>query len=263
MFLDEMPGIEYLQYDDYPVYTMGMDADFLPCLQIAQKVCKERGIRLNVVAQTFVMRGKGPNGNIYWRQVGEGDARWMNNALLGMGVENIHYFTYWTKSDNSTTGEYFEDGGSFITRAGKKTDLYYFMRKIMKENEKFAPVIKSFDYQTCATYKGATITQSTEQANYIQQGTFAKVQNVHVDLESALVTELFDKGNGRYMYMVQNLVNPSYNTAMQTAKLTFNENYQYAVVWKNGESQVVSLVDNQYKVTQHPGQAVYVIPFNA
>jgi hypothetical protein len=133
----------------------------------------------------------------------------------------------------------------------------------MKENEKFAPVIKSFDYQTCATYKGETITQSTEQANYIQQGTFAKVQNVHVDLESVLVTELFDKVNGRYMYMVQNLANASYNTAMQTAKLTFNENYQYAVVWKNGESSVVKLIDNTYVVKQAAGDAVYVIAFNA
>ena len=93
---------------------------------------------------------------------------------------------------------------------------------------------------------------------------FVKVSKVEVDKESALVTELADSANSRYMYMVQNIVDPVYtgSASWQTTTLTFNEGYNYAVVWRDGKQEVVKLVNNQYKVTQHPGQAVYVIPFS-
>lgn len=65
--------------------------------------------------------------------------------------------------------------------------------------------------------------------------------------------------------MVQNITDSRAQTAgtLQTVKLTFNENYEYAEVWKNGEKSIVKLENNTFIVKQNSGEAVYVIPFNA
>ena len=182
-----------------------------------------------------------------------------------MGVKTIGYFTYFDRDSNDAENYY--DGGGFVTHFGEKTKVYDIMQKIMANNQKFAPTMLSFDYNASNVYiaTGTNKYMGTYILNGSKDATFAKVSKVAIDKESALVSELVNKNDNRYMYMVQNIVDPVYTGtgSYQTVTLTFNEAYNYAVVWSNGESQVVSLVDNQYTVTQHPGQAVYVIPFNA
>ena len=67
--------------------------------------------------------------------------------------------------------------------------------------------------------------------------------------------------------MIQNVVDTIFtgSKSWQTTTLEFNENYEYALVYENGngEGKVVKLVGNKFTATQHPGQAVFVIPFNA
>jgi hypothetical protein len=179
-------------------------------------------------------------------------------------VESIAYYTYWTKADNKTDGEYYYDEGSFVTHYGEKTDIYYYMREIMAENQAFASTILSFDYQASAVYttSGAYGTNHTALA---QKQSFAKLASVYVNTESALITELYDSTANRYMYMLQNIIDPTYQTAgtLQTVQIKFNGDYDYAIVWKNGEMRIVRLTNNTYTVKQQSGDAVYVIPFNA
>jgi hypothetical protein len=265
LFLDEMPGIDYLQYDDYPVRPAGLESEFFRGLQIAAKVCKERDLKLNIVAQTFALRSGGPTGNFYWRQVKEGDARWMNNVLLGMGVEQIHYFTYWTKASNSTTGEYFEDGASFMTREGLKTEMYHFMQKIMMENDKFAPVIKQFDYQGSRTYAvlpcDLDVTQSVDADNSY---TFKKLTNVQFEKEIGLVTELYDAENKNYMYMFMNMLGAwnEGSLSYQVNEITFSSEYTHVVIYKNGVGTPQKLEEgNKLTIELAAGEAVFVLPY--
>lgn len=255
-FLDKT-GIDYLMYDQYPVDDKGLHDLYLRGIQIAADVCKEKGVEFCFVAQTCTINNT--------RTIDAETAAWINNMLIGMGVKTIGYFTYFDRDSNDVENYY--DGGGFVTHFGEKTKVYDIMQKIMANNQKFAPTMLSFDYNASNVYiAGGT---NKYMGAYILNGsgnaTFAKLANVAIDKESVLVSELVNKNDNRYMYMVQNIVDPIYTGAAsyQTVTLTFNENYNYAVVWSNGESQVVSLVNNQYTVTQHPGQAVYVIPFNA
>ena len=254
-FLDET-GIDYLMYDQYPVTYDGMHALYIRGLQVAAEVCKEKGVQLNFVAQTMTLNDT--------RIVDKAAAEWINNMLVGLGVQTIGYFTYFER--DYTNIETYTYNSTFVNHFGQKTPLYDIMQKIMADNQRFASTVLSFKYNASGVfsanlpkYGGEFITNCTITDDFV------KVSKVEVDKEAALVTELVDSANNRYMYMVQNIVDPVYtgSASWQTTTLTFNETYNYALVWKNGESQVVSLVDNQYKVTQHPGQAVYVIPFNA
>ena len=256
-FLDET-GADYFSYDQYPFMNRdAVDQTYIAGLQVASNVAKERNVEFHLVTQTFAWHKQG-------RILLDADLRYLNNIALGFGVKQLSYFTYFTRSDNAS--ETWADGGSFITRMGKKTDIYYNMQKIMAENQQFAPVIKNFEYQTSAWYVAPMSSYNSVHVTVCTQGTFAKVASFTNNKESTLISELYDDDNNRYMYMVQNAINSEYkpaSTTYQTATLTFNCDYAYAVVWKNGTRSVVKLVDNKYSVTQNPGEAVFVIPFNA
>ncbi len=264
-YMDAMQGIEYLQYDDYPLHDGFLDAEYIRGLQIAAKVCAERDLELHIVSQTFGMHGSGPKSALWWVGPKKADLYWMNNILLGFGVKQIHYFTYWTKADNSTTGEYFVDGCSFVTRTGEKTPLYYHMQQIMAENQKFAPVIKQFEYQGCRSYSIPPTNFDITQTLYIDNSyTFKKLKDVQFEKEVGFVTELYDAENDNYMYMVMNLLGGwnegSY--AYQTNTVTFSDEYTHVVVYKNGVGTPQKLgAGNTIEIELAAGEAVYLLPY--
>jgi hypothetical protein len=185
--------------------------------------------------------------------------------LLGFGVKQISYFTYWTKGDNKTDGEYFVDGASFITHGGEKTDLYYFMQKIMAENQKFAPVIMQFDYQGSRGYKlTPTYSNTVHMDNIDNSYTFQKLTGFSINKECAVVTELYDDENNNFMYMVQNTVNPENkgSRVFQTATLTFSSEYTHVVVYRNGVGTPQKLeTGNKLTIYNAPGEAAFVLPY--
>ena len=256
-FLDES-GADYFSYDQYPLMSYNrVDVTYICGLQVAAMVAKERNVEFHLVTQTFAWNSSG-------KILLEADLRYLNDMALGFGVKQLSYFTYYTRKDSAV--ESWADGSSFITRMGEKTDIYYNMQKIMAEDQQFAPVIKNFDYQTSAWYGAPMSNYNSSHVTVCANGTFAKIASFTNDKESTLISELYDDDNDRYMYMIQNAINPEYKPASsnyQTTTVTFNCDYNYAVVWKNGAQSIVKLVDNKYSVTQFPGEAVFVIPFNA
>ena len=260
-FLDVMPGVKYVQYDDYPMRVGYINDLYIPTLQVAAKVAKERGIQLKIVNQSYAMKW---NGERHTRVVNEKDARWLNNMLIGFGVKEISYFTYWTKSYNKTDGEFFIDGASFITRAGDKTDIYYFMQKIMAENQKFAPTVLNFNYQGSRSYVNApTYFNSAHMAFVDNSYVFKKVTDLKIDKECAMVTELYDSENNRFMYMVMNTVDTMNRGSMsyQTTEVTFSSEFTHVVVYKNGVGTPQKLSNGKVSVELTPGDAVYLLPY--
>lgn len=262
-FLDNT-GADYIMYDYYPFWASELNADYLAGMQLTANICLERGVKFYFVSQTTTIQGKTTGINsTYTTALTEADLRWLNNMQLGFGVKQIGYFTYFTKQAASAA-ERFVDGASFITHDGEKTDIYYAMRKILQENQAFASTILSFDYTASATYIADGMAHDVSNAQNCLNGAFAKVGNISVNTESALVTELYDEVNKRYMYMLQNITDPREKSdgTLQTIKLAFNGDYEYAIVWKNGQKSIVRLENNTYIVKQNAGEAVYVIPFN-
>ncbi len=256
-FIDET-GIDYLSYDQYPLSSNGVNSFYIRGLQIAAEVCKEKGIEFQMVSQSLCLGAENT------RILSAKDAAWLNNMLLGLGVVRIGYFTYF---DRESGAEYFRDYGGFVTHFGEKTPLYDIYQNIMAQNQKMAPTLLSFKYQTSAVYTGKSYQyMSSHVSNCVANTTYAKVSSVSVDKEAVLVSEMYDKDNNRYLYMIQNIVDPvnTGSPSYQTTTLTFNEKYTHALVLCEGKQTVVKLAEgetSQYTVTQHPGKAVYVIPF--
>lgn len=258
LFMDET-GAEYLQFDHYPLYSAEKVMEiYLVGLQIAANVAKDYDVDFYFVTQTFNMT----DGSTVRRTLSEADMYWLNNMLLGFGVKQVSYFTYFTKADNNT--EHFKDGQSFLTWEGEKTDIYYWMQKIMAEEQKFAPTILNFDYVTSQVYKSSTTVFNFAHVMYkLDTPAFAKVTNVDVNKEVALVTELYDDEKDNYMYMFQNVIDPMKkgSKAYQTITATFAEEYKYAAVYVKGERTLVALDNGTLTMKHKPGEATYVIPY--
>lgn len=251
----EAMSADYIQIDDYAMKADGIDATYLRGLQIIAEFAKEKDIAVKIVAQTCAMQS---NGELTLRGMSEADARWINNTLLGFGVKQINYFTYFTKVSNSMSGELFVDGESFVNHDGTKTDLYYFMQEIMAENQAFAPMILNFDYQGSKIYSNKYAFDSSHVTDVKSDSAFTHISNVTTSTDATLVTELCNDSN-EYMYMLMNTIDPSKTGATtQTVAVTF-KSVTTATVYKNGVAEKVTLTNNAYTVTLNAGDAVYIV----
>ena len=261
--------MDYVMFDQYPMGTEFIYKTYIAALQVAAEVCKERGIDLYAVTQTFQMSGL--------RAIDEADAHWLNNILVGFGVKQIAYYTYWTKP-NQNNDEGIVDGTSFIDNYGNKTQLYYVMQEIMSQNQAFAPTVLEFDYSTSQVLTGKHVCTKTFLSDgghdnhlydVLQGNAFAKLQNVSVAHDIALVTELTNSKTGQYMYMVQNASDPDCNCFdigcwkdygdPQTVTLTFDSSVTEVTVYEKGVARTVALENGVLTLTNNPGYAQFVV----
>ena len=276
-FLNAM-GTDYIQYDDYPFKSstekiLGIfektepyiDPTALRNIQMFAEIAKERGLAVKVVTQSCLMRSGGSDGNVVIRQVTEDDARWLNNYLMGFGVKQISYFTYWTKSANSASGEWFDDGGAFVKRDGTTTALYDIMKTIMANNTEFAKTISHFDYNA-----SKVVTKSYKFSDeHIVWGTltsdsFKWVTGATTSTDATLVTELYDEEKYNYMYMVMNTIDPNEKNAnkkdtTQSITVTIDSSVTEFYVYDQSGNRTLQ-TGNTYNVSLTAGQAVYLMP---
>jgi len=260
-FVDSMKP-SAIQYDDYPLRLSGLTETYIPCLQFVAGVARDNDIEFHMVTQSFEMS---TNGAKNMRKLTESGAKWLNNMLLGFGVREISYFTYFTRTENKTDGESFFDNGSFVSLYGKPTNIYYFMKDIIADNQAFAPTALQFKYVKSGVFTQLPLNYASGHIRYVDQNntTYAKVKSVAVNKECAMVNELYDKENDRYMYMAMNIIDPNQkgSKAFQTITLEFDSKYNFALVYKDGESALYRLKNGKLDVKGAPGDASFVIPF--
>lgn len=258
LFMDAT-GADYIQYDQYPLTQEDyIDSYYILGLQVVARLAKEYGANFYFVSQTYGQTDRGS----YPRSLTQEDLYWLQNSLLGFGIKQISYFTYFTKADN--TKEHFVDGQSFITWEGEKTDIYFWMQQIMAEEQKFAPTLLSFDYNTSKVVIKAPMTfNSNHVLLTLETPDFTALTAVDVNKEAALVTELYDNEKQNYLYMVQNIVDPlnKGSKSFQTTVLTFAKQYKYAAVFVKGERTLVRLDNGQLTLKHKPGEATFVMPY--
>ena len=260
-FMDSMQPTA-IQYDDYPLRLAGLSETYIPCLQYVAGVARDRDIDFHMVTQSFEMSSSGERS---MRKLTESGAKWLNNMLLGFGVREISYFTYFTRTENKTEGESFFDNGSFVNLYGKPTNIYYMMQDIISDNQAFAPTVLQFKYVKSGVFTQLPLNYSSGHIRYVEQNiqTYSEVKRVSIDKECAMVNELYDKENDRYMYMAMNIIDPNQKgaKAYQTITLEFETKYNFALVYKNGEKSIYRLKNGKLDVKGAPGDASFVIPF--
>ena len=261
-------GADYVQYDDYPLRgeedKYSVMSVYLREMQVAARVAKNLGIEYYMVTQSFATTDN--DAAVHRLITTEDECHWLNNTLLAFGVSQISFYTYFAKSDN-TTSHFNLNQGSFITRNGEKTDIYYYYQKIMAQNQAFAPIKLNFKYQGSRVFSvlplnfgGDYLSSEGVENNY----TFTELKAVSPNKESVLVTESYDAENNKYMYCVQNIVDAIYKGSLtfQTTTLSFDPSvYKFAAVYKNGVRELRALENGKISIKNASGEATFVIPY--
>ena len=264
-FLDATDA-DYIMYDHYPMVIensipSGIGRFYIKNLQIASKVCRERNVKLYHVAQAFGMDvGKKLN----CRLPNRAEMYWQINLLLGFGVKQFSYFTYWTKRDNSTTGEFFKDGNAMMTRRGEKTPLYGYVKEVNEYIQKLAPLIKNFEHVADQYLIQTPYYTHPLHLEYTGMSDFENVVEAENDLEIGFVSEMYDSKNKQYLYLLQNITDPMYAEYVlkpQTIKVKFKEQYDMVDIFDNGEWRTEPLLDNTYEIKLEPGFAQFILPY--
>ena len=103
---------------------------------------------------------------------------------------------------------------------------------------------------------------STHTANF-ENDALKLIETFETDNDIALVTELYDRTNDSYMYMVQNIVDPGYALEGRTemnVSVQFDSSYRYVAVLDSGRLQYRELDDGLYQTVLSAGYAQYLIP---
>ena len=249
----------------------------LRSLQIIGDLCAERGLKFEAVAQTYGGKaGKTPNR----AKMNAATMQWQLNAYMGFGVQTFGYFTYWRKVMNSSLpgGEWFNDGESFISNDGTKTNIYYSMQLIHQEMQKMAKPLSCFRYKNATTFINGSSEIPVSYAEMEERDmTLFKRSDFHNNEGGvALVTELRDHksiGKNQYMYMVQNALDPFYkeieenkndDKTMMDFSIQFDaDRYNAAEVYFRGERRLVPLDNGKYSSRLDAGYAEYIMPYKA
>ncbi len=260
----EVTDADHIAIDHYPLYASGPMGHTIMSYQICSMIAEELGKEFHVVTQTMSYVPNNADSRRYYK---EHDMRFMNDMMLGFGVDCIMYFTYFVHGDDNAG--FFLEECSFVTWYGERTEMWYFMQKIMADNQAFANTIKNFDYVTSRVYKKKLSGYDVSYVEFARNmGEFTKLKAVETDQSYCLITEMRDNSykKGTYMYMVQNPVDSQWRTAAThcSTTLTFADEYKYALLWVNGVQTKVALDENHQLVVDNPaGQATFVLPYNA
>lgn len=255
------PDAKYISIDSYPMTTNGISIGHIATLQICADIAKKRGIDFYCWTQSMAMNY---GSNLYYRGLKKEDCIWMNNMLLGFGIDTIGYYHYATGTDNSSYGENWPDGYSFVDNNSEKTYLYDIYQEINEKNQSFANVILNFDYRGCKPFISNNTRLGVSHVALVNDSFVLKgITNVEIDKECAIINELYDVKKKQYMYMIMNVIDSAQrgSKAYQTITVTFDDKYTNAVVYKNGVPTIVELKDHKFIVEQWAGEAVFVLPY--
>ena len=248
-------GLDHVCFDEYPFRRdYIISGNTIPNYQIMAKVCKERGIEMQSVLQSFAnIQG----GRYLKRCVTERDMYWQTNLAMGFGVREYAFYTYMPKPNIS-----FEkgngdgvDGACFINNDGSKTALYYYTKRIIKEMQKFAPVALKYNYENnYIVIENGKTKNDFDYLNFILE-TEKPPFDVAIDRGVLLITEQRN-GNDK-LFMLENISNVKgeifdgvpamqIECALPSGKITFyqkgkkikaqKQNGRYVFYLKSGEA---------------------------
>ncbi len=269
----ELCDADRLCWDSYPFMQTGIDDDasysiLLTHFRNAQIICdlaKEYNLPVSTVCQSTELTRDKAGLNFVMKAPTMSEMYYQVNSYMGFGIDTFAYYTYWTKQQNRE-GAYHTDGTAFVDRSGEKTPLYYWMRDIHAEMQRFAPVALNFDYLGVNYFAERPVNfMANNYLSNVEQNEFSVLKGVAVEeSQIALCTELKDEKNGQYMYMLFNPQAPSNNKKGDislTATLDFGKDFKAAEVWSRGEMTLRPLDDGKIMFNLSAGFAVFVLPY--
>lgn len=266
-------GADAITYDIYPLSSYGVLEKSYTNLIVASEVAKTKGVELHVVTETFTQANVDGGNN--HRVMSRDDMHYLTNMLMGFGVSEVCYFTYYNRHYQSAQ---FQEEGCMVQElydsnkkliGTQKTPVWYNVQAVSEEMSEFDEVILNFNYQACYMAKGTTKSANDPKgynaAAYKYADTFdsstaaiGNLSSYSIDGEYSMLTWLLDSHNIS-MYMTENCTDPQFKF-LQTTTMKFKSG-SYAAIYENGALRYVNLNSGELKVKLSSGNAVFIIVF--
>ena len=220
-FFYKESGIDYLMTDEYAFRGNNVLSPWsIPTFQVLANVCRDLGVELRLVLQSFCQEGMVVNkenpdfveGSCHWRRIGEKEMYWQMNMALGLGCKEFSYFTYFTKARKALRVQRAVsdgiDGGALVNLDGTRTKLWFATQKIIKEFKAFEPVIINYNYDNSYLFFPEGMDKNS--FNYTKEAVISDTSKLPIKVTTSkcpiFVTEM--KNGDARMFMIQNADNP-------------------------------------------------------
>ena len=258
---------EAFMFDIYPLQGNSLkgqiDNSWLATLEILAAASKKYDVDLYSYLSTMSIH------SLSIRRPAEDDMRYVSYVNLAYGVKGFAYFCYMSPGLPPYTGEftaqnwglvYYEDVDDWSTYY--KTETWDAVQKVNNEMKSLEDVVLSFEWQ------GVMKSAGKEAETTAGQNCFPKAKNWlkrHDGIKKFTSTEdailgTFTDENGYDGFMLVNFADALYNR-QNTVTLEFR-GATHAVVYIQGQPQMVDLVDGTYTVTLEPGEGQFIIPLS-
>ena len=241
-------------------YVEGVDKkkvgnNFIGGLEYSANLAREKNMRLGTVTlQNFGGGTASHNGatNYGWRTIDEVDMRYGVYVSLAYAPQYLVWFHYWA-SRYSTEPE--NPVSSWMDEYGNKV-WYDEGKKLNEQILKYGKVLSHFVFQGAHYY-----TSDRRLPNYYQVENDYEVKGATADITDGemILSELYDAEKGQTGYFIVNSKAP-YERKDLTATVKFSGKKR-AVVYKNGDPEIVTLKNGKLKVSLDCADGIFVLPF--
>ncbi len=266
-------GANRISCDVYAFRNSGVTSAFFNSLQSYRKMCDKYGADLTWVLQSCEYYS---GASQIHRDIDKADILYEMFHVIGWGVDHMSYYTYMPTGNITATGLMMTENNTFLTRRGEKTNIYYWVQDAIAAAQKFAPVVLSYDFVGSKYYKADVFNHDS--ADYFVTGSTASnvspaefdnshehklLKSVTQDNDLVFTTEMYDKDNDLYMYMVQNIIDPQSGENGETdmnVGVTFDSEYTWVAEYSYGNLTYVKLEGGVYNRLLGAGESVFLIP---
>ena len=200
----EKTGLKNICFDEYPFRREYIiSGNTIPNYQIMARVCKERGVEMQAVLQSFANTG---GGRYLKRRVCKSDMYWQTNLAMGFGVREYAFYTYMPKLNiDFENGGDGIDGACFINNDGSRTALYEYTKRIIREMKKFSKVAFKYEYENnYLVFEQGKTKDDFEHTIYAEKTDDCPFP-IAIDKGVLLVTE--QRNGDDRLYMLENISN--------------------------------------------------------
>lgn len=249
--------LDHICFDEYPFRREYIiSGNTMPNYQIMAKVCKQRGVEMQAVLQSFA---NASGGRYLKRKINESDMYWQTNLAMGFGVREYSFYTYMPKPNFSyEKGGDGVDGACFINLDGSKTALYSYTKRIIKEMKKFSKIALKYEYENnYFVFEQGKTKNDFEQTVYAEECEACPFP-ISIDRGIALVTE--QKNGENRLFMIENVgnVRDELFDGVPPMQVEFSLPAGKKTFYSRGEKIDVKETDGKFVHGLKVGEAVFI-----
>lgn len=243
---------DFVSYDHYALSLDGygtyhITEDVLWNLEMVSKRCQKAGIPMYTFVSTmkYDMSSRDPI---------ENEVRWQVYTQLAYGSRSIQYFCYWTPIESD-----FNAYEAVITRDGKKTPRYEYLKNVNHELQGLDEALLEFDWVDTMPVKGTAHHTSEKQFGMLENPLTKSEGLGNIEASEDTLIGVFKSKDGRDGYMITNFSEPREGNDDKVS-LTFL-GASKALVYVNGTPEVADLNNGTLEISIVPGDGVFAIPY--